>query len=65
MKIIPLSDLRDTKYISDLVMAETYPIFVTKQGTSHIVIMKHDDYIAREDKIRELEQEIKRLKTNN
>lgn len=65
MKIIPLSDLRDTKYISDLVMAETFPIFVTKQGTSHIVVMKHDDYIARENKIRELEQKIEKLRANN
>lgn len=65
LKIIPLSELRDTKHISDLVAEKRGPIFVTKQGASHIVVMHHDDYVEREDKIKELENEIKSLKAKH
>lgn len=61
LKIIPLSELRDTKHISDLVSEKHEPIFVTKQGASHIVVMHHDDYVEREDRIKALEKQLKDL----
>lgn len=61
LKIIPLSELRDTKHISDLVSEKRGPIFVTKQGASHIVVMHHDDYVEREERIKTLEKQLKDL----
>lgn len=44
MKIIPLSTLRNTKQISDLITNSYEPIFITKQGSSHMVVMSHEYY---------------------
>lgn len=43
MKIIPLSDIRNTAAVSKLVM-EHSPVFVTKQGGEHIVMLSHEMY---------------------
>lgn len=45
MKIIPLSELRNTKAISDMITQDNEPIFVTKQGSQHLVILPHDLYV--------------------
>lgn len=43
MKIIPLSELRNTSAVSKLVL-EDGPVFVTKQGGEHIVMLSHEMY---------------------
>ena len=51
MKIIPLSDLRNTSAVSKMVQ-ENGPVFVTKQGSEHIVMLSHEMYenVKRENK---------------
>ncbi|MED4061725.1 hypothetical protein [Priestia megaterium] len=56
MRIIPLSELRDTKHISDIITEEKEPIFVTKQGAQHLVVLPHDLYVEMERKIKALNQ---------
>ena len=50
MKIIPLSDLRNTAAVSRDVL-ENSPVFVTKQGSEHMVMLSHEMYedIKREN----------------
>ena len=43
MKIIPLSELRNTSAVSKLVL-ENSPVFVTKQGGEHLVMLSHAMY---------------------
>lgn len=61
MKIIPLSELRDTKTISDIINKYKEPIFVTKQGSQHLVVMPHDEFVDRERKVKALEERIREL----
>ena len=51
MKIIPLSDLRNTAAVSRDVL-ENGPVFVPKQGSEHIVMLSHEMYenVKRENK---------------
>ena len=51
MKIIPLSDLRNTSAISKMAMEES-PVFVTKQGAAHMVIMSHEYFEEMQRKIK-------------
>jgi PHD/YefM family antitoxin component YafN of YafNO toxin-antitoxin module len=51
MKIIPLSELRNTAEISRMAIEES-PVFVTKQGTAHLVIMSHEHFEEMERKIK-------------
>ena len=50
MKIIPLFDLRNTAAVSRDVL-ENSTLFVTKQGSEHIVMLSHEMYedIKREN----------------
>ena len=43
MKIIPLSEIRNTAAVSKLVMKNS-PVFVTKQVVEHIVMLSHEMY---------------------
>ncbi|MBD7937778.1 type II toxin-antitoxin system Phd/YefM family antitoxin [Cytobacillus sp. Sa5YUA1] len=44
-KIIPLTDLRNTKAISDMVIENpTEPVFVTKHGREFLVLLSHEEY---------------------
>ncbi len=42
--IRPIADLRDTSKISDLCYKKNEPIFITKNGSGHLVIMSMDTY---------------------
>ena len=63
MKIMPLSDLRNTAAVSKLVL-ENGPVFVTKQGSEHIVMLSHEMYedIKREN--RELREYVRILEAD-
>jgi len=50
-KIIPITDLRKTNEISSLCNKEYYPIFVTKNGYSDLVIMSSKVYERLERKL--------------
>ena len=57
MKIIPLSELRNTSAVSKMVL-ESSPVFVTKQGGEHLVMLSHEMY-------EELQQENNDMKLHN
>lgn len=68
MKIIPLSELRNTSAVSKLVL-ENGPVFVTKQGGEHIVMLSHEMYenVKRENEelreyVRVLEADLEIIK---
>lgn len=63
MKIIPLSDLRNTAAVSKMV-TENGTVFVTKQGSEHIVMLSHEMYenVKRENK--ELREYVKVLEAD-
>ena len=70
MKIIPLSELRNTAAVSKLVL-ENSPVFVTKQGGEHLVMLSHEMYeeLQKENNdmklyIKVLQSEITQLKNN-
>lgn len=51
--ILPISELRDTTAISD--MAKAGPVFITKNGHGHLVVMSIDQYNEIEKRIADLE----------
>ncbi len=42
--IRPIADLRDTGKISELCYQKNEPVFITKNGTGHLVVMSMDTY---------------------
>ncbi len=42
--IRPIADLRDTGKISELCYQKNEPVFITKKGTGHLVVMSMDTY---------------------
>lgn len=42
--ICPIADLRDTGKISELCYQKNEPVFITKNGTGHLVVMSMDTY---------------------
>ncbi|MFP3154039.1 type II toxin-antitoxin system Phd/YefM family antitoxin [Lachnospiraceae bacterium ZAX-1] len=42
--ICPMSDLRDTGKISKLCYEKEEPVFITKNGSGHLVVMSMDTY---------------------
>jgi len=69
MKIIPLSELRNTSAVSKLVTDAGEPVFVTKQGGEHIVMLSHELFedMSKENKelklyVKVLSAEIEQLK---
>ena len=42
--IRPMADLRDTGKISELCYQKNEPVFITKNGTGHLVVMSMDTY---------------------
>ena len=42
--IRPLADLRDTGKIAELCYQKNEPIFITKNGSGHLVVMSMDTY---------------------
>lgn len=61
MKIIPLSDLRNTAAVSKLI-TENSPVFVTKQGSEHIVMLSHSEYEQIMEENKDLKLHIKILR---
>lgn len=45
--IRPMADLRDTGKISELCYQKDEPIFITKNGSGHLVVMSMDTYEKR------------------
>ena len=46
-EIRPIADLRDTGKISELCHRKDEPVFITKNGTGHLVIMSMETYEKR------------------
>ena len=42
--ICPMADLRDTGKISELCYQKNEPVFITKNGSGHLVVMSMDTY---------------------
>lgn len=42
--IRPMADLRDTGKISELCYQKNEPVFITKNGSGHLVVMSLDTY---------------------
>ncbi len=42
--IRPIADLRDTSKISELCYKKNEPVFITKNGSGHLVVMSMDTY---------------------
>ncbi len=42
--IRPMTDLRDTGKISELCYQNNEPVFITKNGSGHLVVMSMDTY---------------------
>lgn len=70
MKIIPLSELRNTSAVSKMALDDG-PLFITKQGREHLVMLSHEMYeeLQRENNdmklyIKVLQSEITQLKNN-
>lgn len=42
--IRPIADLRDTNGISELCYSQQEPVFITKNGTGHLVVMSMETY---------------------
>ena len=40
----PMADLRDTGKISELCYQKNEPVFITKNGSGHLVVMSMDTY---------------------
>lgn len=71
MKIIPLSELRNTSAVSRAVLDDG-PVFVTKQGGEHIVMLSHEMYeeIQKENSnlksyVKILQAEIEQMQNGN
>lgn len=71
MKIIPLSEIRNTSAVSKAVL-ENGPVFVTKQGGEHIVMLSHEMYeeIQKENSdlksyVKILQAEIEQMQNGN
>jgi PHD/YefM family antitoxin component YafN of YafNO toxin-antitoxin module len=52
MKILPISELKNTADISEICETENEPVYITKNGYGHLVIMSLNTY---ERKIAKLE----------
>ena len=44
MKILPISELKNTADISEICETENEPVYITKNGYGHLVIMTLDTY---------------------
>lgn len=68
MEILPISAMRDTNMISEICTQQKEPVFITKNGTGHLVIMEHGEYIKMKEEMRLYKaavDSIKRYKENN
>lgn len=55
MDIIPISELRNTNKISEYCTQTGNPLFITKNGTGHLVVQSYAEYMRREEEIKTLQ----------
>lgn len=67
MDIIPISDLRNTNKISEYCTKTGHPLFVTKNGTGHLVVQSYAEYMRKEEEIKTLQAilESERIQARN
>lgn len=52
MEILPISAMRNTNMISEICTQQKEPVFITKNGTGHLVIMEHGEYVKMKEEMR-------------
>lgn len=52
MEILPISAMRDTNMISEICTQQKEPVFITKNGTGHLVILEHGEYVRMKEEMR-------------
>lgn len=52
MEILPISAMRDTNMISEICTKQKEPVFITKNGTGHLVIIEHGEYVKMKEEMR-------------
>lgn len=67
MDIIPISALRDTNKISEYCTKTSNPLFITKNGTGHLVVQSYAEYMRKEEEVKTLQAilESERLQARN
>lgn len=55
MDIIPISDLRNTSKISEYCTQTGNPLFVTKNGSGHLVVQSYAQWQRKEEEIKMLQ----------
>ena len=55
MDIIPISELRNTNKISEYCSQTGNPLFITKNGTGHLVVQSYAEYMRKEEEIKTLQ----------
>lgn len=55
MDIIPISELRNTNKISEYCTQTGNPLFITKNGTGHLVVQSYAEYMRKEEEIKTLQ----------
>ena len=55
MDIIPISELRNTNKISEYCTKTGNPLFITKNGTGHLVVQSYAEYMRKEEEIKTLQ----------
>lgn len=67
MEILPISAMRDTNMISEICTQQKEPVFITKNGAGHLVILEHGEYVRMKEEMRLYKaavDSIKRYKEN-
>ena len=52
VEILPISAMRDTNMISEICTQQKEPVFITKNGAGHLVILEHNEYIKMKEEMR-------------
>lgn len=52
MEILPISAMRDTNMISEICTQQKEPVFITKNGVGHLVIIEHGEYVKMKEEMR-------------
>ena len=52
MEILPISAMRDTNMISEICTQQKEPVFITKNGAGHLVILEHGEYVKMKEEMR-------------
>lgn len=52
VEILPISAMRDTNMISEIVTQQKEPVFITKNGAGHMVILEHNEFMRMKEEMR-------------